>query len=167
MIYLKLNHTGIPELDNKIIAMTDNFPDREYKIKGPNPSLWTLLQPALITPGSYEMFNDIFAEERKQWVDSDTEIFNDKLVDNKFKAAIVIKTFTVNSTWFIVLENSYHMRFVLMVGNRPLQDRPDISGGKDGYFWTEDFYKKRTSKSSFKKVFGLTKAESNEFMNKY
>jgi hypothetical protein len=167
MKFLKINCTEADKLYYKIIAMTDNFPDRTYITKGSNPSLWTFLDPVLINKGSYEMFKNLFAEERKLWVDGDIDIFNDKLVSNEFQTVELIKTFKVNNTRFLILEKCDEMCFVLMEGNRALQDRPEISGGKDGFFWTKDFYEKRIRKSEFRKVFGLTEAEADEFMKKY
>lgn len=166
-MYLKINCTEADELYYKIIAITDNFPDRLYIDKGSNPSLWSFLDPILIEKGSYELFKNLFAEKRKHWIDGDIDIFNDKLVNNEFLTVELIKTFKVNNTRFLVLDICEEMCFILMEGTRPLSDRPNISGGKDGYFWFEDFYEKRRHKKQFKKVFGLTDTEADEFMKKY
>jgi hypothetical protein len=167
MKFYKIENTGVPVLYNKIIGLSDNFPDRTYKTRGSNPSLWLLFQPIPIPPDVYDAFYDLFAEDRKLWVDGDVEIFNNKLFHDDFKQAKIIKTFEVNNTLFVVLDICEEMCFVLMVGNRPLSDRPDILGGKDGWLWTEDFYKKRVRKKEFQKIFGLTDVEADEFMKKY
>ncbi|MDZ7796974.1 MAG: hypothetical protein U5N56_07985 [Candidatus Marinimicrobia bacterium] len=79
MEFRKIENSVVPELDGKIIAWTDEFPDKLNIQGGSNPSLWALLVPAPIKPGSYKMFYDLFAEKRKNWVDGDIDIFNDKL----------------------------------------------------------------------------------------
>lgn len=167
MYYKKINCNEASEFHYKIIAMTENLPNRTYITEGSNPHLWTFLDPILINEGSYEVFKNLFAEERILWVDGDIDIFNDKLVRNEFQTVELIKTFKVNNTRFLILEKCDEMCFVLMEGNRPLSDRPNISKGKDGWLWTEDFYKKRVRKKEFQKIFGLTDDEATEFMEKY
>ena len=164
MKFRKLENSGIPELDGKIIALTDNLPDRTHIGIGSNPSLWMLLEPTPIALGSYKMFYDVFAEERKLWVDGDIDIFNKKLRGDTFLPAKIKKTFDVNGTRFIVLDINDEMCFVLLADHRPLADRPNMSGGKDGFFWTERFYKRRITQAHIRDTFGLSKSEAKEFM---
>ena len=149
--FFKVVDSGFPELDNKIIGITQNSPEGGFyddNICG--PSLWTVFKPTPIKESSF-----------------DIKDFNEKLNDNSFPGANIIQTFKVYDKKFIIFDFNIDFRLVMMVGSCRLPDRGNITGGKDGYFWIEDFYERRTHKNTYKKVFGLSDDEATEFMRKY
>ena len=162
MIFYKIKSKN--ELNGKIIAMTDNYPDREYVEGGSNPSLWALLDPEPIEEKSYDMFYDLFAEDRQNWIDGDIDIFNTKLKDDDFKTAKIKNIFIILGTEFITLDVAPEMFYLLMVEHRPLPDRPNMSGGKFGYYWTDDYNEKPISKEEIQKTFNLTSDEVDGLM---
>lgn len=167
--FFKVVDSGFPELDNKIIGITQNSPEGGYlNIKNTTgPSLWTVFDPKPIKEDSYDIFWERLAEADKREASFDIKDFNEKLKNNSFPKAYIIQEFEINDKKFIIFDFNIDFRLVMMVGSCRLPDRGNITGGKDGYFWIEDFYERRTHKNTYKKVFGLSDDEATEFMRKY
>ncbi|MDZ7796998.1 MAG: hypothetical protein U5N56_08125 [Candidatus Marinimicrobia bacterium] len=170
MIYFyKIINSGLPELDNKIMGVTQNPPEGgliNFKYLS-GPSMWAVFEPKPIKEHSYDLFWKTLAEGDEHFVDCDIRTFNRKLREDTFSTVSILQTFEVNKKNFIIFDFNYDYRLVMMVGSFQLPDRGTITGGKDGYFWIEDFYEKRTQKRHYKKLFGLTENEATEFMKKY
>ena len=160
MYLYKIFNSGIKGIDGKIIALSIDFPDVDFKTGGMTtplkPMLWAVLDPVQLKQGGYDYFKSYFSMTPEEQIDLEIESINERILP----VARIEGKFQINGVWYIVFEYKPGEKAILMLGRRPLRGEVKIYSGEKGYYWScVSHGKKRAHLKMFAEAFNLSNSE--------